>query len=324
MTELLILVLVCMCGEAFFSGMETGIISIHRMRLKHSSRQGARNAQILETFVNDFDRLLGTTLVGTNICIVITSVVTSSVAVRLIGPGGEAVSSPLVALLILVCCEYLPKAWFHARPLERCSRFAPLLRIAEIVFRPISYAIVGIARILTPGATRAYSRTDAFVTREDLKLLARETEKTGALTKRERVMIHRVFELSNKQARAVMVAREAIVAVPDNMPVEEFLTRARKSGFTRMPVTDRKTGQFIGIVNVFFVLSSGNGYANKTVRDYMRPVLYIPDSMPVDEILPRMRFARQPLCLVRDTAGTVLGLITTEDILSEIVGKLER
>ncbi len=324
MTELILLVLVCMLGEAFFSGMETGIISIHRMRLRHSSRQGDRNAQILETFVDDFDRLLGTTLVGTNICIVVTSVVCASLAVRLFGDGSETVSSPLVALLVLVCCEYLPKAWFHARPLERCSRFAPILRGAEIVFRPISYAIVGVARLLTPGASKSYSRTDAFVTREDLKLLARESEKTGALSKRERVMIHRVFELSNKQAREVMVPRDSIVAVPDDMPVEEFLTRARQTGFTRMPVTDSKTGRFIGVANVFFVLSSGNGFADKTVRNYMRPILYIRDSMPVDEILPRMRVARQPLCLVRDASEAVIGLITTEDILSEIVGKLAR
>ncbi len=324
MTELILIILVCMVGAAFFAGIETGVISISRLRLKHSSRQGDAKALILESFANDSDRLLGTTLVGTNICVVVVSVVSASLAVRLLGEGGEAASSPIMALLLLIFCEYLPKAWFHAHPLERCRLFARALLFSEVALRPISGAIVAISRLLTPGEAKSYARTGAFVTREDLKLLARESEKTGALSKRERVMIHRVFELSNKQAGQVMVPLAQIVSVDADLPVDECLARARASGFTRLPAVDRATGRFVGVVNVFSVLSSADDHAGKTVRDFMQPPVHIPDSMPVDEILPRMRAKRQPLCLVRDGAQSVIGLLTTEDILSEIVGKLPR
>jgi putative hemolysin len=93
---LLLLILLCLIGHAFFAGIETGVISIHRLRLRHFVRKGSRNARILESFLVDFDRLLGTTLVGTNICLVIPSVAATSIAVRLGVPGGEGVASAIM------------------------------------------------------------------------------------------------------------------------------------------------------------------------------------------------------------------------------------
>jgi len=318
------LILLCMVGAAFFSGMETGVISIHRMRLRHSVRQGDRDAVILERFVEQFDRLLGTTLVGTNICHVTSSITAASLAAARFGQAGKPVSAAIMAVLILLFCEYVPKAWFSAHPLERCRRFAVPLYGFSLVFRPLATVLVGISRVLAPVKSGNFSKTDAFVSRDDLKKLAHESEQTGAISPRERVMIHRVFDLSNKAARAVMVPAERMATVPADMPVEDFLVRARETGFTRMPVRDPSTGRFTGIVNVFYILTAGNGTAGRTVRDYSRPPLFIAADMPVDEIMPLMRKARQPMCLVQGGDGEVIGLMTTENILSEIVGRLRR
>jgi putative hemolysin len=104
--------------------------------------------------------------------------------------------------------------------------------------------------------------------------------------------------------------------------VEEFFEIARASGYTRMPVFDREKQAFTGVVNVFYVLSRSSVDRKQTVGDMARPPLFIPETMAVDDILPRLRRFRQPLCLVRDERSEVTGLITTEDILEEIVGKL--
>jgi putative hemolysin len=318
---LLLLILVCMVGHAFFAGIETGVISIHRMRLRHFVRQGSINARILESFVTNFDRLLGTTLVGTNICVVIISVVAASLAIRLEIPGGEAASSVVMTILVIVFAEYLPKAWFHSRPLERCERFAGVLRVAEWILLPISFAIIAMARLLSPGDRKSFTKPDPFVTREDLKLLAREGEKDGVLSSKERYMIHRVIEMSVKKAADVMVPRDKMVAAYGDMKIPEFYELARKSGLTRMPVLDRETGEFTGIINVFFLLWGNQNHSQKTIAEFVRPPQFIPATMPVDDILPRMRRGRQPMILVKQ-GEVVTGLITTEDILRTIVGKL--
>ncbi len=318
----LLLILLCMVAEAFFAGMETGVISIHRMRLRHFIRKGAPGASILQGFVEDPDRLLGTTLVGTNICVVVISVIAASLAVRLIGSGGEAVSSVLVTLLVLVFCEYLPKAWFHSRPLERCRRFAGLLRSAEIVFRPFSATIIWLTRWIVPGAAQPFGHPLPFVTREDLKILAHEGEKDGVLSPRERFMIHRVFELSGKTARQIMIPRNEMTYVETDTTIDEFFDLARRTNYTRMPVYDDNSDRFVGVVNVFHVLSNPPDDRSRTVAQFCRPPLFISESMPVDDIFPRLRRSRQPMCFVTDDDGQVIGLITTEDILEEIVGKL--
>ncbi|MFC1462163.1 hemolysin family protein [Verrucomicrobiota bacterium] len=313
----------CLLGQAFFAGIETGVISIHRMRLRHFVKQGATGARTLEHFLNDSDRLLGTTLVGTNISTVVASVVAASIAVRLSPAYGQILSAVVVAAVVLIFCEYLPKAWFHSRPIERCRRFAGLLRAAEIAFWPISKALIWVTNwLVSRQQTHSFSKPVPFVTKEDLKLLAREGEKDGILSPSERVMIHRVFELSGKTAGEIMIPRAEMKTLRTDTKVSEFCETAGAAQLTRMPVYDRKTDTFIGIVNLMYVLSSGPDCRDKPVTEFIRPPLFIPEDMPVDDIFPRLRHFRQPMALVRDKSDKVVGLVTTEDILEEIVGQL--
>jgi CBS domain containing-hemolysin-like protein len=318
----IVLIFICLLGQAFFAGIETGVISISRMRLRHFVRQGDPGARTLQVYLEHFDRLIGTTLVGTNLSVVILSVVSASIADRLLGHWGEPVSAVIVALVVLVFCEYLPKAWFHSRPIERCRRFAGLLRITEILLKPFSMTTIALSRLLVRGGEDSLSSPAPFVTREDLKVLAQEGEKDGVLSPRERFMIHRVMELSHKTAGQIMVPAGRMTTVTSKTTVEAFRTIARQSTFTRMPVQDVDQKTYIGVVNIFYILSGRKVALNRKVVDFARASLYIDEDMPADDILPLMRRARQPMCLVRNSAKEVVGLLTTEDVLKEIVGKL--
>ncbi len=187
---------------------------------------------------------------------------------------------------------------------------------------PISKAVIGVTRWLVPSDKKTFSKPVPFVTREDLKILAREGEKDGVLSARERVMIHRVFDLSTKRAKQIMIPRAEMVMVDSETTISEFYDVAREHELTRLPVYDRKEDKFIGVVNVFYVISSRPDDLDAPVSELVRPLLLIPEKMPADDIFPRMRRSRQPLALVVDEAQEVTGLITTEDILEEIVGKL--
>jgi CBS domain containing-hemolysin-like protein len=318
----LFLTLFCMVTVAFFAGIETGVISIHRMRLRRFVKMGSRNASILQGYINSPDRLLGTTLVGTNLFTVIASVTAASLAGRLLGKTGEAVSTAVMGFALLVFSEYLPKAWFHSQPIRRCSRFAGALRIGEIVLLPLSRVIMWINNRILPGTQEAFSNPAPFVTKEDLKLLAQEGEKDGVLSPKERSMIHRVIELSGKTARQIMIPRKDIKCVNTDTPLRQFFDKAMGSNLLRMPVADRHSGDFVGIINVFYALPALARANEEPVCLFMRKPLFIPENTPVDELLPLMRKFRQPMCLVRNAEGAVSGLLTTEDVLKEILGNL--
>jgi CBS domain containing-hemolysin-like protein len=191
-----------------------------------------------------------------------------------------------------------------------------------MLFKPISVVIIGITRWLVPGPSSSFTAPTPFVTREDIKILAREGEQEGILSPRERVMIHRVIELSGKCAHQIMVPREKMCFVESGISVAAFLDRARGQPFTRMPVYDPQQRRFTGVVNVFHVLSTATSDDTRSIGHFMRPPLFVPETIPVDDLLPRMRRFRQPMCLVTNADGDVTGLVTTEDILEEIVGKL--
>ncbi|MCE9614412.1 MAG: hemolysin family protein [Lentisphaerae bacterium] len=324
MTELLqvVLILLCMAGCAFYAGIETGVISIHRMRLRHFSRQGEPGADILEEFLKDSDRLLGTTLTGTNLFLVLVSVFSASLGRRLHGTYGESVAAAVTTIIVVVFCEYLPKAWFHSRPLARSLRFARLLQLSEALFRPLSVTVVGITRWLIPGAKASLSETVPFVTRDDLLALAREGEEHGVLSREERVMIHRVFDLSRKVAREIMVPRAQMTFVTSASTIPEIFEKARTSGFTRLPVFHAERNEFVGILNVSYVLTHAAANPGRTAEWFARPQVIVHERTPVDNILPLMRRSRQPLALVQNDREEITGLLTTEDVLDEIVGQL--
>ncbi len=305
--------------HAFFAGIETGIISIHRLRLRHYVRKGSRRARVLETFVEDFDRLLGTTLIGTNLCVVMNSVLAASLALQIGMPGAQATSSVVISVIVIVCCEYLPKAWFQARPIIRCQLFSTALLTAEWILRPFSIVVIAMAKWLSPGE-RTFYRPPAVISRDDLKILAQEGEIDGVLSSKERYMIHRVIELSSTPVARIMTPREEMVCVQQELPLSTLYQIARDTGLTRFPVQDAD-GNFTGIVNVCYILSLVGPQAEGKIEDYTRPLKIIPAETKVDGVLPIMRRSRQPMCLVQKN-NDIIGIITTEDVLRVIVGKL--
>lgn len=317
------LIMLFMGLHAFFAGIETGVISINRLRLRHAVKRGIPGAAILAWFAGKNEHLLGTTLLGTNICIVANSVLATSIAVALMGAMGELVATVLMTVLVLLFCEYLPKAWFNARPLDRCLRFVIPLQAAELVLRPFSKTVMWLTHLFVPRSSKMLSSSRQVITREDLKHLAHESARSGVFSSRERYMIQQVIDLSARKAHELMVPLNNMTTVTDNMLLKDYFDIVRQSGFTRIPVREAVTGRFCGIMNVYYVLRSGGYDLQQPVSSYMRKPLFIKEDMPADEILPRLRRFRQPLGLVKNSAGEVVGMVTTEDVLEEIVGELD-
>lgn len=314
-------ILICMVVAAFLSGIETGVISIDRMRLRHFVRKGEKWARTLQSFLDNSDRLFGTTLVGTNLSMVIISVVAASVSVQMAGVAGEIFSTIGLSVLVLVFSEFIPKAWFRSNALEKCRRFAAVLQMFELALRPVYTCVIRISRFIVPDPGRSGSRTQPFVTKDDLMVLAGESVKSGVLTGEESLMIKKVLDLAARTAAQLMVPREKMVYVASDAGIDEFCDLVRRNRFTRIPVLDKAKNQFTGIINVFDVLAMTCEKKDRKLADHIRPPLLISEDTPVEQILPRARRLRQPMCLVARKDGEVIGLVTVTDLLANIVGR---
>ncbi len=314
----IIVILICLFAQAFFAGMETGVISINRLRLQHLLRKKAKGAKELDFFLNNPEHLLGTTLVGTNLCMVMVSVMTASLAERVLGAGSELITAVIMTLVILIFAEYLPKAWFQANPAERSLLLSRPLRISGYIFYPIGKCTLLATKLIFHVTPSPNTDEKTLVTKEEMKHLTLETERTGGLSLREREMIHRIFDLDRKTVAAIMTKATDIIQVPVDTSREEILAIAREQSLSRYPVYRNSTNNVVGIVNVLDV-ATDQFPEGKKVSDYMRPPQFISEDTPPDELIHHLRISRQPLALVKDIDSEVIGLITIEDVLHEII-----
>ena len=320
MTLHLLFLLFCLLGAAFAAGIETGIISMNRLRLQHQLRRRVPGARTVRWFLERPDILLSTSLLATNLFHVAAAVAAARIGHRLAGVPGATAAGVLLAIVILVACEYVPKAWFQASPSSRVLPFAPLLRAMAFALAPLVWLLNAALRLL-PSRTR--SSPDAarlLVSREELLYLAREGVQSGVLTPHETQMIHGVVDLTHKTCASLMTPLDRVASVPASAAVPDFLSIARKTAYSRFPVYDVAKKTFTGVVNLFDVLSDPSP-AGKTVATYARPLQLVASYLPADHLLPRMRVTRSPLFLVTDARYEIVGLITLEDVLAEITGE---
>lgn len=315
----LIIILVCMAGSFFFSGIETGLISINRLRLRHLVRHKIKGADILQDFLNHPDHLLGTTLVGNNIVNTVISIIMASVGTRMFGVAGSWIATTITTIVLLVFCEFLPKAWFSSFPSRRCLPFARTLQIIGRILHPLSRVLMGVVKFFTPFVNKTDEEKKTTITRDEVLHLVREGHSSGALSNDEVRMIKGVFELRTMACSEIMVPRKDMVYIHQDTKYDDITMFARAQQVSQFPVLDREKQEFVGIVYMVDVLSDAQP-AGKCAKDYMRPPQLVGAVTPVDHVLPRMRVTKQPIVLVANEKYEVVGYVTLDMVLEEIVG----
>lgn len=319
----LLLIVVGILASAFFAGLETGLISLNRVRLRHEVERKNRRAIILTGFVEDTERLLGTTLVGTNLAHVIVSVCAASLAAHLY-PASHFAQLPatvIAAALLVVVGEIAPKTLFRHYAHRLCMTSADLLNAAAWLFAPLVALLGVLMRAIARVGSSAERPKSFFVTREELKLLAKEGETGGVLTAEEREMIHGVFDFPYKTVYEVMVPLSNTVTVARDTTVTELFDISQRTGFARFPVRDGN--KIVGIVNVYEILFEGTGADNRAAAQFMRDPQLIRSTDRVNRVLPVLRASRNPISVVVNPEGKQVGIVTIEDIVEEIVGEVE-
>lgn len=325
----IVLLVICLLFSAFFSGMETGIVSLSRLRLLHLVRNGDRNANLIFRYISDPDKLLGTMLVGNNIVNVIISTVLTALAIEIASQREYSVataltvSSAISTIALLVFGEFLPKAWFSSRPLSRCLPFATLLRFIEWLLTPLSLIMLFITEHLLPSDEQE-GASGKIVTREHLQWLARNSEASGLISPLESLMISRSLALQTKMARDVMTPMRDVRALSPDGTLGDVSKLAISTGHSKFPVIDSNVGECRGILYVQDVLARISGNPDDKVIDFVREPFYINDSARADDILPLLRHKGQRMAIVRDNNGVLQGIVTIDAILGIIVGNLPR
>jgi putative hemolysin len=317
----IIIVLLCLASEAFFSGSEIAIVSSDKIRLKNKSEEGLRSAKLVEKMLEKPEYLLATTLVGTNLSLVINTVVATSTMIYLFGAKGELYSLILMSLLVLNFGEILPKTIFQHYADKLSLRVIYPIRFMSYLFYPVIFILTRITNFIITFTHGEISSKNPFVTKEELEHIVRTGVKKGSDIKgEEKKMIKKIFSFSDTTVKETMVPLVDIVALRETSLVEDVVNIAEKFGYSRIPIYSEKIYNIIGIINVYDVLLLPK--EEKKISNIIRPAYYVPESKRIDDLLKEFQREGLQLAVVVDEYGGTIGIVTLEDLLEEIVGEI--
>ncbi len=307
--------------EAFFSGSEIALIAANPQKIRKSSKVSPSRIEMTLDLLKDRERILATTLCGTNLSVVTNSILITSFLLSQLSEKGELYAVILLTPLLLIFGEIIPKTLFQQHANSIALKVAYPIWLASYVFYPLVFLITKVTQYLfhLSGAKRSHGLP--FVTREELRLIVKMSRKGSDLTPEEITMIDRLFDFAHTTVKEAMVPLVDVVAVEDTATVKEVVELIDMKGHSRFPVYQERIDNIIGVINSFDLLDSS--LSESPIASFIRTVSYVPEVKPVDGLLVEMQKQRNHLSIVVDEYGGSVGIITIEDILEEIVGEIE-
>jgi putative hemolysin len=307
--------------SAFFSGSETALLSMDRLRIKYLVDKKRRGADQLDAILERPDRLLGAILVGNNLVNIAASVFATTLFVELYGDRGEIMTILILTPLLLIFSEVSPKTYAAQHP-EKVS-FLVLRPIQAVMWllTPVVWLVSGVARLLNRFMLAEEARP--IISEDEIRSIISVGEQTGVVPKEQRRMLHGVFELSQIRVRDVMIPRTEVAGIEVNSTFEEALALARRSRHSRFPVYEGSLDSIVGLIHSKDILNYVGTPEAFDLRKIARPPYFVPESKRIETLLQSFRRKRVHLAVVVDEYGGVEGIVTLEDIFEEIVGEIE-
>ena len=307
-------VALCLLVSFIFSGIEAGILSVNRVRLKHRVKLRDRAALRLNRLLEEPERLLVTVLMVTNLMNIFAITLTTQEFVARFGVRGYPLVLVAFMPVYLLGLELLPKSLFRRFPYRALAAFTGPLRVADLLLSPLhamGSAVSGLLFKKRPAPERKL-----FVAREDFKYLTNESESTGALGKEERQMIHNVVDFRAVTARDVMLPLTQVRTIAAEADLADLLDASRAAGQERWPVVGAG-GEITGLVLVFDVVLDGR--KRGPVESYQRRIVKVAENEPAYSVLRKLRASRTTLGVVTDAQGRQTGVLTWEDLIRRLV-----
>lgn len=320
----IILIIFLACISIFFSASETSIIGLSKIRLRHMVAQGAKNAGAVQHLVTNSDTFITAILVGNNVVNIAISAMITGMLVQSLGyEWGVFVSTVLTALVILILCEITPKilAMKHAQQVASFS--APLMAGFIRIFRPVIDVFTNISSVLLKIIGVNIAGRSPLITEEELRLMIEVGREEGVLSDEERKMLHRIFEFGDTRLRDVMVPKEKVTGIDARATPDQLLDIFAEEGHSRLPVYEGSIDNIIGIIYARDLLYIMRDKGLFLVQDLIREACYVKPAMRVNDLLRRFQADKIQIAVVVDEQKKMLGMVTLEDLVEEIVGELE-
>lgn len=308
---------------AFFAASEAALISVSRLHARTMLERGIKRARSVVALTEDRNRFLTSTLIANTVVLLAADSLATYLFIRMGIANGAVISTVVMAFVLLLFGEIIPKTVAVSDAERWALRLAPAMQQVARMLTPFVWLFGFLTNlILHPlGIRHAHQ---IFVTEEDIRTIVNVGAEQKVLEEREREMIHSVIEFGDTIVREVMTPRPNIVAVAVEDSPRRALDVIIAEGYSKLPVYQETKDDIIGVVHereLLVALANGS-LSSSPLRKLMRPASHVPENKKVAELLREMQRDKFSLAIVVDEYGGTAGLVTMEDLLEEIVGEI--
>ncbi len=309
--------------SGYFSGSETGMMSLNRYRLKHLAGQGHTGAKRVAKLLSRPDRLIGLILIGNNLVNILASAIATILGIRLYGDLGVAVATGLLTLVILVFAEVTPKTLAALYP-EKVSFSSSiilnaLMKLLSPLVLLVNLITNGVLRLLGIKSTHG---TEDPLSSEELRTVVNEAG--GLIPRRHQDMLLSILDLEHVTVNDIMIPRNEITGIDINDDWKSIVRKLTHSPHGRIVLYRDQIDEVVGMLRLresYRLMLEKNEFTKETLLRAADEVYFIPEATPLNVQLLKFQRNKERIGLIVDEYGDIIGLITLEDILEEIVGE---
>ena len=317
------IIVVCVILSAFFSSCEIAYSSVSRIRLKKEAEDGNKKAEAALKIIDNYSLTLSTILIGNNLVNILISSVGTIIVSRLIGDRYSddvvSITSILIfTIILLIFGEIIPKAFANKNNHFLALFYTKIYNFFKIVFFPITWVV---NRLLGKFFTKLQNKeTEPTATDEELITITEELEEEGVIDEDDAELIKSTIDFIDIVAQEIMIPRVDVCAIDIDDPLKESMRDEEIYRYSRVPVYEDTIDNIIGILNTTDLMKLILTHQEIDIRSLLREPLYVHKTKPISSILTEMKKAHNHIAIVVDEFGGVMGILTMEDIIEELIG----
>ena len=314
-------------ASAFFSGSETALTAASPAKMHALEQDGSRRARVVNYLLTVRERFIGAILLGNTLANVAASALATSLFLSLFGEQGVAYATVVMTVIVVLFAEVLPKTYAIVNADRMALVVAPAVRFVVALFAPVTNAIQFLVRhtLRLLGASIS-DEAEVLSAHEELRGTIELIHKEGGVVKLDRDMLGGVLDLRELTVSDIMVHRTKIDAIDAELPTEKIIDLALKSAHTRLPLWRGEREEIVGILHaktLLRALRDAKGDVSKLdIMKLATQPWFVPDTTTLKDQLNAFLKRKSHFAIVVDEYGEVMGLVTLEDIIEEIVGDI--
>ena len=321
---LILVILILLSG--FFSAAEAALSAYRSNYLeKLDEEKHPKTYAVLKRWLKEPNNMLTGIVIGNNIVNILASSIATIVIVNHFGKGGSAVAlaTAIMTILILIFGEITPKLMARNNSAKIAESVSVIIYVLSILLTPAVYILIFISRLVGRILGINMTSPELMITEEDIISYVNVGNAEGIIEEDEKEMIHSIVTLGETNAKEVMTPRTSMLAFEGTKTINEVWDEILENGFSRIPVYNETIDDIIGILYVKDLMEHiKNGDLNLPISEFVRSPYYVPETKSIIEILKEFRTLKVHIAMVLDEYGGVVGLVTIEDLIEEIVGEI--